>query len=97
MDLVCINIDDSGDKKQYRLTTAFESAGYGERAVVDTFKTLLYDYLHHPESKSLSLAGEPCNRTFFGVLQFINSQVGGGVVLIRDRIGGRIKCCNQMG
>jgi hypothetical protein len=66
---VCINIDDSKDKKRYRLTTRFESPRYGEHAVVDTFEGLLHSFLYHPESKSLAPSGEPCRLCTFGLLQ----------------------------
>jgi hypothetical protein len=69
MDSVCINIDDSRGRKRYRFTTSFESAAYGERAVVATFGALLHDYLRHPESKSLAPNGESCRRQTIGLLQ----------------------------
>jgi hypothetical protein len=54
---------------RYRFTTSFESAAYGERAVIATFKALLNDYLCHPESKSLAPNGESCRRETVGLLQ----------------------------
>ena len=69
MDSVCINIDDSRGRTRYRFTTSFESAAYGERAVVATFGALLHDYLRHPESKSLAPNGESCRPETVGLLQ----------------------------
>lgn len=69
IDSVCINIADSNDNKEYRLTTDFNSPGYGKRAVVDTFENLLYRYLQHPEAKSLAPDGGPCRADTRGLLQ----------------------------
>jgi len=52
MNSVCINIDDPNDNNQYRLTNGFDSAGYGERAVAETYEAYLHRYLYHPESKN---------------------------------------------
>lgn len=68
MNLACINIDDPNDKKQYRLTNAFDSRGYGERAVAETYETYLHRYLYHPESKSVGLTGRRCGMLTFGLL-----------------------------
>lgn len=66
---VCINIADSNDNKEYRLTTDFNSPEYGDRAVVDTFENRLYRYLQHPEAKSLAPDGGPCKGDTRGLLQ----------------------------
>lgn len=68
MNLVCINIDDPKDKNQYRLTNAFDSAGYGERAVAETYEAYLHRYLYHPESKSLGPSGRRCGMLTRGLL-----------------------------
>jgi hypothetical protein len=75
---VCVNIEDSKDRTKYRLTTSFEAPGYGERsvAVANTFEALLYGYLYHPESKSLTPAGGPCRRETFGRLQRVHVIAG---------------------
>jgi hypothetical protein len=49
MNSVCINIDDPNDNNQYRLTNGFDWAGYGERAVAETYEAYLHRYLYHPE------------------------------------------------
>jgi hypothetical protein len=65
---VCINIDDPNDRKQYRLTTVFDSAGYGERAVAETYEAYPHRYLYHPESKSLGPNGKRCGIVTRGLL-----------------------------
>jgi hypothetical protein len=68
MNSVCINIDDSNDKNQYRLTNAFDSTEYGARAVAETYEAYLHRYLYHPESKSLGPSGRRCGMLTFGLL-----------------------------
>ena len=65
---VCINIADSGDHREYKLTTDFLSPEYGKRAVVDTFENLLYEYIQHPEAKSLAPDGSPSDSNTRGLL-----------------------------
>ena len=79
---VCLNIDEPKDKNQYRLTNAFDSRQYGERAVAETYEGYLHRYLYHPESKSLAPSGIPCGMLTFGLLGRIHIIAGK-----RHRIG----------
>jgi len=69
IDSQCINIADPSDVTKYKITTEFNSPEYGKRAVIDTFKNLLYRYLQHPEAKSLAPDGGPCQPDTRGLLQ----------------------------
>jgi hypothetical protein len=76
----CINIGDplNPDPKCYTLITDFTSPRYGTRtvAIADTFKSLLYRYMMHPEAKSLGPDGKPCKRDTRGLLQRVHVIAG---------------------
>jgi hypothetical protein len=42
---------------------------FGKSPVIDTFESLLYRYLQHPEAKSLAPDGTPCKGDTRGLLQ----------------------------
>jgi len=69
IDAICFNIDDAHDTREYKLGTTFDSAHFGERAIVETFEGLLHRYFYHPESKSLGPDGEPCQQKTRGRLR----------------------------
>jgi hypothetical protein len=79
-DSKCTNIGDplNPDPKRYTLITDFTSPLYGTRsvAIADTFKSLLYRYMMHPEAKSLGPDGTPCKRDTRGLLQRIHVIAG---------------------
>jgi hypothetical protein len=66
--LRCINIGDPNDRRKYELTTRFDSAEYGKKAVIEIFNDLFYRYMLHPEAKSLSPDGTPCKADTQGLL-----------------------------
>ena len=59
------------DSTRYRLITDWTSPEFGKRdtAIAETYKTLLYRYMFHPEAKSLGPDGKPCGRETRGLLQ----------------------------
>jgi hypothetical protein len=66
--LKCINIADPRDRQSYGLTTSFTSSEFGKRAVVETFESLFYRYMQHPEAKSVGPDGKPCKGDTRGLL-----------------------------
>jgi len=80
LDSKCTNIGDplNPDPKRYTLITDFASHLYGTRivAIADTFKSLLYRYMMHPEAKSLGPDGKPCKRDTRGLLQRVHVIAG---------------------
>jgi hypothetical protein len=79
-DSKCTNIGDplNPDAKCYTLITDFTSRLYGTKtvAIADTFKSLLYRYMMHPEAKSLGPDGKPCKRDTRGLLQRVHVIAG---------------------
>src|SRR5262249_41644735 len=69
LSLTCINIAAPNDRAIYKLSTSFTSPGYGKRAVLEVLEDLLYRYRQHPEAKSLSADGCPCDGATRGLLQ----------------------------
>jgi hypothetical protein len=69
LSLDCINIAARNDRTIYKLITSFTSPEYGKRAVLEVFEDLLHRYPEHPEAKSLSSDGRPCDGATRGLLQ----------------------------
>ncbi len=73
IDSECFDISDplNPDPACYRLITDWTSPEFGKRdtAIAETYKTLLYRYMFHPEAKSLGPDGKPCGRETRGLLQ----------------------------
>jgi len=67
--LPCINIAAPNDRTLYKLSTSFTSPEYGRRAVIEVLEDLLYRYQQHPEAKSLTADGRPCDAATCGLLQ----------------------------
>ena len=67
--LTCTNAADPSDKTSYSLLTDPSQFERTDQCIVETFESMLCDYIHHPEAKSLGPDGKRCTGRTVGLLE----------------------------